>query len=177
MEMEQLLYTVATIVLGWLGWQKRVNLASFAKTIGAKLSTLVSSQPKSERSAAQPSAPRAAGAEVNETAETVVVHRGTFGSITCVAGVLLGQRWDIPGHGLSIGRDPASDVVINDSRVSVKHAQIRPKQGDVMLVDAGSTNGVFLNDVHHRVTGEAALKPGDLVILSTTDAAQFIYRK
>ena len=176
--MEQLLYMVATIVLGWLGWKKRVNLATLGKTLVERLKTLRPSSPtKVDRPKVQPAANTTAVGDVSEDAATIVAPRGNFGSITCVSGVLLGKRWNIPGHGLSIGRDPDSDVVVTDSRVSAKHAQIRPRQGSVIVVDAGSTNGVFLNDIHNRIEGETALKPGDLVMLSATDAAHFIYRK
>jgi pSer/pThr/pTyr-binding forkhead associated (FHA) protein len=108
---------------------------------------------------------------------TLVVNRGDFGSIICCSGALLGKRFDIPLHGLTMGRHPDSDVVVNDPRVSVQHAQIRPKQGKVVVVDAESANGIFLNDFQSRVVGESVLKPGDVIMLSATDAAQFIYRK
>ncbi len=43
-----------------------------------------------------------------------------------------------------IGRDPASDIVIDDSRVSWLHVIARFEHGQWLLEDAGSTNGMFL---------------------------------
>jgi len=173
--MEPIFYTVTTIVLGWLGWRNRGSLETFARNLVQRFSR---SGPPPPNPRTTPNSPTSgAGETIDDAAATVVAHRGSFGSITCVSGMLLGQRWDIPGHGLSIGRDPDSDVVVNDTRVSANHAQIRPRQGEIVVVDAGSRNGVFLNDFQHRVAGEASLKPGDLFMLSATDAAHFIYRK
>jgi hypothetical protein len=179
MESSSFLSLAVAVVLGWLGWRRRSDISTIVKTAIAKLTASTargSLKNTSGSHAARPPGSRSQS-DVNETGATVVMHRGSFGSITCISGALLGRRWDIPGQGLSIGRDPASDVVIDDSRVSARHALIRPKQGEVVVVDDGSTNGVFLNDVRHRVTGEAILAPGDIVMLSSTDAAHFIYRK
>jgi hypothetical protein len=44
-----------------------------------------------------------------------------------------------------IGRDPSSDVVLAHPGVSRRHAVLRRTSGGWVLVDAGSTNGVFLN--------------------------------
>src|SRR5437762_1036834 len=106
-----------------------------------------------------------------------MVRRATLGSLICVSGVLLGQRWDVPMTGLSIGRDEDADIVVNDPRISARHAHIGLKGGRVVVVDEGSRNGVFLNEDTKRVTGEVVLTRGDLVRLSETDAAQFVYRK
>ena len=43
-----------------------------------------------------------------------------------------------------IGRDPQSDIVVSDSRVSWKHAVLRADRDCWILEDQGSTNGTFL---------------------------------
>jgi ABC transport system ATP-binding/permease protein len=43
-----------------------------------------------------------------------------------------------------VGRDPQSDIVISDSRVSWRHAVLRADGNCWMLEDTGSTNGTFL---------------------------------
>jgi ABC-type multidrug transport system ATPase subunit/pSer/pThr/pTyr-binding forkhead associated (FHA) protein len=48
------------------------------------------------------------------------------------------------GTDYRLGRDPASDIVINDARVSWAHAVIRHEQDVWILEDAGSTNGTFV---------------------------------
>src|SRR6266516_3130066 len=51
------------------------------------------------------------------------------------------------GPSYRIGRDPESDIVVDDSRVSWQHAVLRFDQADQnawVLQDTGSTNGTFL---------------------------------
>jgi hypothetical protein len=48
------------------------------------------------------------------------------------------------GTSYRIGRDPASDIVVADSRVSWRHAVLRVDGGSWVLEDVGSTNGTFL---------------------------------
>src|ERR1022692_616323 len=48
------------------------------------------------------------------------------------------------GPSYRIGRDPESDIVVDDSRVSWQHAVLRCSDSDWVLQDAGSTNGTFM---------------------------------
>ncbi|MEV6316140.1 FHA domain-containing protein [Streptomyces sp. NPDC051776] len=48
-----------------------------------------------------------------------------------------------PGRSYHVGRDPASDIVFSDSRVSWHHAVLRPDEGHWTLEDEGSTNGTY----------------------------------
>ena len=48
------------------------------------------------------------------------------------------------GSQYRVGRDPRSDIVVNDSRVSWQHAVLRVDRDAWVLEDAGSTNGTFL---------------------------------
>src|SRR5260370_36814316 len=47
------------------------------------------------------------------------------------------------GRSYYIGRDPQSDIVVNDSRVSWRHAVLRQDGSTWLLEDVGSTNGTF----------------------------------
>jgi ABC-type multidrug transport system ATPase subunit len=49
-----------------------------------------------------------------------------------------------PGGTYTIGRDPQSDIVLTDDRVSWQHAKITVEDGGWVLTDSGSTNGTFL---------------------------------
>ncbi len=47
------------------------------------------------------------------------------------------------GRSYYVGRDPQSDIVVNDSRVSWRHAVLRQDGSTWLLEDVGSTNGTF----------------------------------
>jgi len=67
--------------------------------------------------------------------------------------------WEVPlDRGpIAIGRDPASDVVLDDPLVSRHHARVE-RQGDALVLrDDGSSNGTWVGS--HRVA-EAILRPG-----------------
>lgn len=68
-----------------------------------------------------------------------------------------GDFWVIPVHRkgkestltgfISVGRNEGNDVVVPDQSISLFHALFRKTKDDLMLLrDAGSTNGTFVND-------------------------------
>jgi hypothetical protein len=62
---------------------------------------------------------------------------------------------------ISIGRDPSNDIVVNDSFVSRKHAQIILLDNEQIIIkDLGSHNGTFVNG--NRIT-EVNLSGNDIV--------------
>jgi hypothetical protein len=63
---------------------------------------------------------------------------------------------------LSLGRGLGNDVILEDTRVSRHHAQLRYRQRRFWITDLGSTNGTFVNG--ERVS-ETALRDGDLISL------------
>ena len=68
-----------------------------------------------------------------------------------------------PGGTYTIGRDPQSDIVLTDDRVSWQHAKITVADGGWILTDSGSTNGTFLG--RERIgrislTGERTVRLG-----------------
>jgi ABC-type multidrug transport system ATPase subunit/pSer/pThr/pTyr-binding forkhead associated (FHA) protein len=48
------------------------------------------------------------------------------------------------GQSYRVGRDPASDIVMTDTRVSWKHGVFQVERGGWVFADAESTNGTFL---------------------------------
>jgi ABC-type multidrug transport system ATPase subunit/ABC-type multidrug transport system permease subunit len=48
------------------------------------------------------------------------------------------------GPSYTIGRDPKSDIVVNEDRVSWQHAVLKLDRGSWVLEDTGSTNGTFV---------------------------------
>lgn len=64
--------------------------------------------------------------------------------------------------GMVLGRVPQCQVRLEDTSVSRRHAKVEEREGDLWLVDLGSSNGTLLNG---RRIGEFRLRPGDLVTL------------
>src|SRR5450755_3009535 len=68
-----------------------------------------------------------------------------------------------PGPSYRIGRDPESDIVVDDSRVSWQHAVLSYDQSDWVLHDAGSTNGTFMGSQRVsqvKITDDCELRLG-----------------
>ena len=65
---------------------------------------------------------------------------------------------------INIGRRIENDLVIDDPRVSRRHAQLRAiqEQGHFVLIDLNSTGGTFVNG--HRIS-QSILYPRDLISL------------
>ena len=82
----------------------------------------------------------------------------------CTAGALAGTTVPIPDGGVGIGRSEDNIITITDEGVSRFHARLLYDNGSLWLQDAGSRNGVFVNDV--RITGHKALKVGDTISIA-----------
>jgi hypothetical protein len=80
-----------------------------------------------------------------------------------------GRRLVVASGGAVVGRSRECDIVLGDSNVSRRHAELRPGAGGQWTVsDLGSTNGVLVNG--RRVSGATPLKSGDHVVFGTVDA-------
>jgi len=67
--------------------------------------------------------------------------------IACVSGTESGQSWDFEQDLISLGAHHSCDVVLTDSTVSRRHAEIVRTREGVLLRDNGSTNGTFVGPV------------------------------
>jgi hypothetical protein len=76
-----------------------------------------------------------------------------------------GRRVAMGSQPLVIGRLPECDVVLNDSNVSRRHAELRRNGDGVFLTDLGSTNGTRVNGTPVR---EQILVSGDEVSVGST---------
>ncbi|MEV6959933.1 FHA domain-containing protein [Streptomyces sp. NPDC051207] len=65
-----------------------------------------------------------------------------------------------PGRDYHVGRDPLSDIVIDDARVSWHHAVLRPADGHWTIQDEHSTNGTYA-DGRRVDTGDVG--PGSVI--------------
>ncbi len=78
-----------------------------------------------------------------------------------------GRSASATGERFVIGRDPASDLVVNDERASRQHAFLRVyADGRAELHDMGSANGTFVNG--HRLTGPVLLQGGETLQIGET---------
>ncbi|MBO1415822.1 FHA domain-containing protein [Streptomyces sp. FH025] len=62
-----------------------------------------------------------------------------------------------PTRAYHLGRDPTSEIVLDDPRVSWHHAVLRATEGHWLLEDVGSTNGTY---DHGRRIGREDVGPG-----------------
>ena len=70
-----------------------------------------------------------------------------------------GERFVLDGSVVSIGRDPASDIFLNDITVSRRHARIELSTTGAAVNDVGSLNGTYVNG--ERIDEASPLNPGD----------------
>lgn len=76
-----------------------------------------------------------------------------------------GRRMVVPPGGAVLGRSRDCDVVLGDSNVSRRHAEIRPSGSGWVVEDLGSTNGVRVNGVPAQ--GPTPVRGGDRIELGT----------
>ncbi|TNE91465.1 MAG: FHA domain-containing protein [Deltaproteobacteria bacterium] len=88
--------------------------------------------------------------------------------LVCTSGSLEGNRYTVlDGSELSIGRSDENNIVLTEDGVSRFHARLHNDNGALWLRDAGSRNGVFVNDL--RVTDHHALRVGDVIRIAETE--------
>lgn len=96
---------------------------------------------------------------VSETAD--LKQRVQSGAQGAKAVVMRDERmdpfWTLP---ITIGREHASGIVLEDRSVSLRHAVVDHREGRYLIRDVGSSNGVYVNK--QRVV-EHALEDGDVI--------------
>jgi pSer/pThr/pTyr-binding forkhead associated (FHA) protein len=60
-------------------------------------------------------------------------------------GPFVGQAFNLEKSNISLGRDPGSDIFLDDITVSRNHANISIFDGGVRISDTGSLNGTYVN--------------------------------
>ena len=97
----------------------------------------------------------------------------------------LGKRYTLDKDALTIGRGRGNDIILDVDSVSRRHARLERRADRTILVDLGSTNGTFVNDLQvktHALGRGDQIRIGDTIFkfLSGSDAeAQYheaIYR-
>jgi hypothetical protein len=88
-------------------------------------------------------------------------------SLLILSGPRSGERLAIR-HGFTIGKEPGSDLLIDDGYTSGQHAQLAiDGSGTCWLMDRGSTNGTYING-GPRIQ-QSALADGDAIKIGSTD--------
>jgi Protein of unknown function (DUF3662)/FHA domain len=79
-----------------------------------------------------------------------------------------GRRLLVPPAGGTVGRSRNCDVVLDDTGISRRHAELRPGPDGWTIEDLGSTNGVVVNGL--PIAGAQLLGPGDRIEFGSTEA-------
>jgi len=74
-----------------------------------------------------------------------------------------------------VGRDPESDIVIDDIEISRNHLVISREGETFQIEDQNSTNGTFLNG--KKLKKQIVIKNGDLISLGENHVLEFVVEK
>lgn len=88
------------------------------------------------------------------------------------AGPVVGQRWQLIGQQLLIGRGPECDIAIADRQISRHHARLRRTSEGFVVEDLGSKNGTHVNGV--QVDEPKLLQDGDVIQVAFTLELVFV---
>jgi len=78
-----------------------------------------------------------------------------------------GRAYELKAPATTVGRVSDNAFEIPEASVSSHHAEILMRGSEVVVRDLNSTNGTFIGG--ERITGEAVLKPGQILRLGTVD--------
>jgi hypothetical protein len=81
--------------------------------------------------------------------------------------LVAGRRLLVAPRGATIGRSRDCDIVLEDSSISRRHAELRPGGEGWTIEDLGSTNGVRLNG--NTVHGPQEVRTGDRIEIGSTE--------
>ncbi len=68
-------------------------------------------------------------------------------SLRQMNGTFIGRKYPLNQGSTLVGRDPGLDITINEDSVSRRHAELIYDGNSLQVMDLGSTNGTFINDV------------------------------
>jgi pSer/pThr/pTyr-binding forkhead associated (FHA) protein len=108
--------------------------------------------------------------EERGTLSTTSFHTGK-GQLIITSGPQEGQTIPLLLQEVTIGRATSSatwEVGLQDPSVSRPHARLEHRGNDWILIDLGSSNGTFVNDMQVTSDIEYVLKDGDAIIFGAT---------
>jgi pSer/pThr/pTyr-binding forkhead associated (FHA) protein len=92
--------------------------------------------------------------------------RGTLNTGGRLVSLVDGKEYPIPEAGITIGRDASADIVVPQTAVSRRHAQVVPS-GSGYIVNDLSTNGVFVNG--EKAASGQTLSRADVIRVGTEE--------
>ena len=96
--------------------------------------------------------------------------------LTCTSGAEAGRTWTLEQDVIRVGAHTTSDVILSDTTVSRRHAEIVRTKDGVLLKDVGSTNGTFVGPVRVKevfLAPDTRFKVGRTEMLFTTEDEVF----
>ncbi len=101
---------------------------------------------------------------IEEIASTILedikkIPEGSSG-LVIIKGPNIGDKFLINKSKLTIGRNPESEIFLDDITVSRKHAVLKKSGNDFLIKDLGSLNGSYVNG---EIVDNAVLKNGDRI--------------
>lgn len=87
-------------------------------------------------------------------------------SVQIETGARRGERLLLPPTGLTIGRQPGNDLILDDPAVSRQHARIELRGKVILVADLDTANGTVING--QRIGGLTILQPGDTLQIGAT---------
>jgi len=94
------------------------------------------------------------------------------GKLTCVSGPDTGRDWKVDSDVVGIGSRDGNEIVLTDTTVSRRHAEVVRIRDGVVLRDSGSTNGTFVGAVRVRevfLTPETRFRVGKTELIFTPE--------
>jgi hypothetical protein len=92
--------------------------------------------------------------------------RGTLSTGGRLVSLVDGKEYPIPEAGVVIGRDASADIVVAQTAVSRRHAQVIPSGGGYIVNDL-STNGLFVNG--EKATSGQTLSRADVIRIGSEE--------
>jgi len=88
--------------------------------------------------------------------------------IVCLSGANADYEYQLPSGNceISFGRSDENDICVLDRKSSRFHCKLSVNNGEIVLEDLNSTNGVFVN--HQQVSGRQKLAYGDFIGIGQT---------
>ncbi len=99
---------------------------------------------------------------ITSVKEIALSERSGAACLVQLRGPDLGSRVPVESGGVTIGRDPTSDIILESDSVSRRHARIElANDGGHRVFDNASTNGTYLNE---KLIGDGeTLRSGDYI--------------